>query len=38
MRSKNEKPIETNKNVKKKSKFKQFVEKMQEKAGAKPVK
>ncbi len=31
-------PIETNKNVKKKSKFKQFVEKMQEKAGAKPVK
>jgi hypothetical protein len=29
---------EQNKNVKKKGKFKQFVEKMQEKAGAKPVK
>ena len=31
-------PIDTNKNVKKKSKFKQFVENLQEKAGAKPVK
>ena len=31
-------PTEQNKNVKKKGKFKQFVEKMQEKAGAKPVK
>ncbi len=30
--------IDTNKDAKKKSKFKQFVEKMQEKAGAKPVK
>jgi hypothetical protein len=31
-------PSDQNRNVKKKSKFKQFVEKMQEKAGAKPVK
>ncbi|MCR5301441.1 MAG: hypothetical protein K6E49_03275 [Lachnospiraceae bacterium] len=31
-------PSEVNKNVKKKSRFKQFVENMQEKAGAKPVK
>ncbi len=31
-------PIDQNKNVKKKGKFKQFVEKIQEKAGAKPVK
>ena len=31
-------PIEQNTNKKQKSKFKQFVEKMQEKAGAKPVK
>ena len=31
-------PSDQNKNVKKKGKFKQFVEKMQEKAGAKPVK
>jgi hypothetical protein len=30
--------IDQNKNVKKKSKFKQFVDKLQEKAGAKPVK
>ena len=30
--------IDTNKDAKKKSRFKQFVEKMQEKAGAKPVK
>ncbi len=30
--------IDTNKEAKKKSRFKQFVEKMQEKAGAKPVK
>ena len=31
-------PSEQNKNVKKKSRFKQFVDKLQEKAGAKPVK
>ena len=31
-------PIEQNTNKKQKSRFKQFVEKMQEKAGAKPVK
>ena len=31
-------PIDTSKNVKKKGKFKQFVENLQEKAGAKPVK